>query len=260
MENDNQDHTAQPNTGTTAREKIAMIVLLSSIIGMVILALTVIVLACLGKNSTAAKDVFNSLLPVFGTWVGTLLAFYFTKDNFEAATKSVTNMASRMTLADQKLQQIPVKEKMRPLKSMTIWPLKRGEEAACVLSKLLDGSKYDRVPMLDDQNRLVYLVYLATINHFISQLAMGKATVAGKGPLDVTLQDMFAADPQIKVMAEKSFGFVAQTASLSDAQREIERVSKDCACNDVFVTATGKPDEAILGWVTDNTIAENLKA
>ena len=55
---------------------------------------------------------------------------------------------------------------------------------------------------------------------------------------------------------ESSFGFVPSTATLADAKREMERIEK---CADVFVTQSGKKDEPVLGWITDNTIIENSR-
>jgi len=47
-----------------------------------------------------------SVLPLLGVWVGTLLAYYFSKENFEAATKSVTEMAREIG-GMEKLRAIP---------------------------------------------------------------------------------------------------------------------------------------------------------
>lgn len=246
----NNSNAAAPNG--SRRDQIAMIVLISGIGGLVILAATII---CLDKAS--AKEVFNALLPMFGTWVGTLLAFYFSKDNFEAATQSVTSMAGKISVASERLQQIPAKDKMRLLKDIGFYPMKKGEEDKCVLSQLLDQTKYDRIPMMDG-NRMVYLVYRATINQYLSNVALKKVVIAGKEVSMVSLADAIQ-DPRLRNTFEKSFGFVSETATLADAQREMERVSKDVPCNDVFVTPSGKPDEAISGWITDNTIVENLK-
>jgi hypothetical protein len=33
-------------------------------------------------TDTAAENVLNSVLPLLGTWVGTILAYYFSKENF----------------------------------------------------------------------------------------------------------------------------------------------------------------------------------
>jgi hypothetical protein len=46
-----------------------------------------------GKNSSgaevaaAAKDILATLLPVIGTWIGTVLAFFYSKENFESAAR-----------------------------------------------------------------------------------------------------------------------------------------------------------------------------
>lgn len=36
--------------------------------------------------------VFGALLPLWGTWIGTILAFYYSKDNFESASKSANQL------------------------------------------------------------------------------------------------------------------------------------------------------------------------
>ncbi len=255
MANDN----STPNSGNptppdgSTRDRIAMIVLITSIGGLILLAGVIISMGC-----DSAKDIFNALLPVFGTWVGTLLAFYFTKDNFEAATRSVTAMAGKVSGATERLQQVAAKDKMRQLKDIGTYALKKGAEDQCVLSQLLDKCKYERIPMVDS-NVVIYLVYKATVHQFLTDVALKKVTVANKDAATVTLKDALDAVPGLHETFEKSFGFIPVSATLADAQREMERVSKDTACNDIFVTPGGKPDEAIVGWITDNTIAENLK-
>jgi hypothetical protein len=250
------DNPAKPDpapANTAERENIAKIVLWTAIGGLIALSAVSV-----WHDPGSATNIFNSLLPVFGTWVGTLLAFYFTKDNFEAATKSVTTMAGKFSGISDVLKQIPAKDKMRQLKDMEIYPFKAGGEGDCVLSTLLGQVKSDRVLMFTD-GRIGYLAYKATIHQFLTKLALNQVAAGGKNVQNVTLADAFAADPSLKKIFQKSFGFVAETATLADAQREMERVSKDYACNDIFVTPTGKPDEVVTGWITDNTIAENLK-
>src|SRR5882762_1443441 len=113
--------------------------------------------------------------------------------------------------------------------------------------------------MVDDAQRIIYLVYKATVHQFLSRIALEQVKVGNKKPAEVTLKDVLDTDPKLKEMFEKSFGFVSVTASLADAKGEMERVGQKIPCNDVFVTQNGKSEEPILGWVSDNTIAENLK-
>lgn len=47
------------------------------------------------------RDTFTLLLPVLGTWVGTVLAFYFSRENFAEAASFMKQLTP-----DQKLQEI----------------------------------------------------------------------------------------------------------------------------------------------------------
>ena len=54
-----------------------------------------------------SKYVFGVLLPVIGTWIGTVLAFYFGQVNFEAASRSAAIV--RQLSPREKLQAEPVR-------------------------------------------------------------------------------------------------------------------------------------------------------
>ena len=65
------------------RVAIALVVSSLVLIGIIIFSsLTVINAADAGA---AARDVLTFTLPVFGTWVATVLAYYFNKENLDAA-------------------------------------------------------------------------------------------------------------------------------------------------------------------------------
>src|SRR5215813_14198228 len=81
------------------RAKLGGRVVMFSAFGVILLG-TIVILAAgwsqlydtSGKNPTALKDaaqlIFTSILPLLGTWVGTVLAFYFTKESLEAASRT----------------------------------------------------------------------------------------------------------------------------------------------------------------------------
>jgi len=74
----NVDQTKRPQFVNT----FALIVtLLSALILLILLAMAFYFMACpTGTQSyDEVKTLFNILLPVIGTWMGTLLAFYFSK-------------------------------------------------------------------------------------------------------------------------------------------------------------------------------------
>ena len=68
--------------------------------GTAIIGLTGIVFAFIAIRSDVTDDkvkqafsivqyIFGALLPLWGTWIGTILAYYYSKENFESANKNV---------------------------------------------------------------------------------------------------------------------------------------------------------------------------
>jgi len=242
------------------RHLIAMVVLVGSFLGLIGLSVVIIKGSAEKGDYAMTKDVFNALLPVFGTWVGTLLAFYFSRENFKAAADSVTQIAKEVARVDERLRAIAVREKMRRLKDMTTWVIKRDEEDKCKLSDVLAKcANVDRIPMLDDKNCIVYLVYKNPLYQFLSQIALDPTKLGTKKAADLTLKDVMDSDAKLKQLFQGSFGLVAENATLADAKRAMETIAKTVPCNDVFVTQTGQANEPIIGWITNNTIAENSK-
>src|SRR3954471_18215413 len=88
----------QPSDVSTRRWLAAAIVG-ASIVGIVVMSVMAIGFAVKSRADTS-RLVFSSVLPLFGTWVGTVLAFYFARENLAAATtatQSVTESALRLT-------------------------------------------------------------------------------------------------------------------------------------------------------------------
>src|SRR5829696_2303043 len=64
----------------------------ASILGIVVVSIVAISTA--GKTrAETSRLVFSSVLPLPGTWVGTVLAFYFARENLAAATESTLRLA-----------------------------------------------------------------------------------------------------------------------------------------------------------------------
>jgi hypothetical protein len=241
----------QPSDWRSTRFWLAIGVTGISIIAVTILAGLVIHYS---KDATAtAQNVLNSVLPLLGTWVGTILAYYFSKENFEAATKSVTDLAKQIT-PQEKLKSVLAKDKMIPrsqmlFKSLPTDKLKLGE----MLSELEQAKKGNRIPVLGNKGEPMYIVHRSIIDNFLSSLALGGKTAAEIRTL--TLQDLLDQNEKMKAMAQ-SFGVIGQDATLADA---MDIMGKIHDCQDVFVTRTGAKDEPVLGWITNVIVQDNAK-
>ena len=87
-----------------------------SIVGVIILGTTIIIVNDAGVTERA-QNVFNAVLPLLGTWVGTVLAYFFSRENFESASRSVERLTQQLTL-HEKLESMPVTSAMTPRTKM----------------------------------------------------------------------------------------------------------------------------------------------
>src|SRR5262245_15336751 len=109
----------QPGSRDRIAGRIAQWVVFGSVIWLVCMSILGLISAHFSGNDEFVKnwkDITGILLPVIGTWIGTVLAFYFTKENFEAANRSVQSMVGRISLQDQLSGS--AKEAMIPAKSI----------------------------------------------------------------------------------------------------------------------------------------------
>jgi hypothetical protein len=228
------------------RERLATIVLLVSVAAVAILA----GIAIHGDRSQA-KEILTMILPMIGTWVGTVLAFYFGKEQLEAATRSVTSIARELT-PDEKLRSIPVTDKMIPRSAAYAVNEDPGKLKLVEAVANLDREKKgNRLPVLDADDKPLCVVHRSTIDRFIA-----KAAAAGKVAAELhvlTLRDLMT-DPEFKFRLETSFAVVPQTATLADAKRAMESTPW---CQDIFVTRGGTRTEPIIGWITNVIIEAN---
>jgi hypothetical protein len=228
------------------RERLATIVLLVSVLAVAILA----GIAIHGDRSQA-KEILTMILPMIGTWVGTVLAFYFGKEQLEAATRSVTSIARELT-PDEKLRSIRVADKMIPRSAAYVVNEDPSRLKLVEAVTNLDREKKgNRLPVLKADDEPLFVVHRSTMDRFIA-----KAAAAGKVAAELqllTLHDLMT-DPEFKAKLETSFAVVPQTATLADAKRAMESTPW---CQDIFVTQGGARNEPIVGWITNVIIEAN---
>jgi hypothetical protein len=202
--------------------------------------------------ATSAQNVLGSVLPLLGTWVGTILAYYFSKENFEAATKSVTELAKQLT-PQEKLRSALATDKMIPRSQMYFKVLPADKLALVdILKDLEQAKKGNRIPILADNGEAMYILHRSIIDKFLADSARGGKPAAEIGAL--TVADLLR-DARLDTVA-RSFDTIRSDATLADAMEAMGKVGN---CQDVFVTQTGKKDEPVQGWITNVIIQDNAK-
>lgn len=289
-------------TTTSAQEKVAKTVSTIVLIGTCVfgaLGISIAIVAMCKNEFTNAKDIlqilFSAILPLFGTWIGTILAYYFSKENLAAANQTVQHLVNSIT-SDKKLEAIKAKDVMIPLDKLFYQPYKTGADDKNINLKsyfldFITSKNIQRVILLDETNCAKYVLHKSSIEGFIAEQYFSlptntppKAAPADpaeeqttssegekpatnsaepgssdtgtfKAARDLTFADLKAnGNASVQAILKDGIKFIKEDANLSDAKLLINNY---IACNDVFVTKNGMPNDPILGWITNKTITEN---
>ena len=210
----------------------------------------------IGEAKEILQILFSAILPLFGTWIGTILAYYFSKENLAAANATVAHLVNSIT-SDKKLETIKAKDVMIAIDKLIIVPYATGTDDSKLNLKtdfldFLSKNNIQRVILLDENKVAKYVLHKSTIQEFITE--QGFANPATPTPA-LTFADLKTnGNTSIQAILKDGVKFIKEDANLSDAKVLIKNYT---ACNDVFITKTGLATEPVLGWVTDKTIAEN---
>lgn len=184
---------------------------------------------------------------MLATWIGTVIAFYFGRENFEAANAQVSKLVSQMPGAGTRTNTIALI--MRTLdKTKHIKHSKAGQMTIAAINKKY-GDKISRLLILDDDSHVLYVVHKSRIDNFLSEGGQSTDTL-----------DVFIADRKSKRSIEfgdgKGFVTVAKDATVDEAKRDMEAVA---GCQDIVITEKGSAKEPVLGWVS-NTRLNRLRS
>jgi hypothetical protein len=200
----------------------------------------------------------QTLLPLWGTWIGTVLAFYFGKANFEAATKSYQDVIKNLS-PEEKIAKLLVKDVMLPLKDILY--LDYDTESPKLINDILKYPQfepYSRFAVFDKNKVVKFMIHRSTFYLFI-YFKYTELKAQGKTPDtdNLTLADLLACtDEKIKNTLTRGIGFIALNANLLDAKRVIDATEE---CQDVFVTESGKALKPVQGLITNNRIFQYAK-
>ena len=118
-----------------------------------------------------------------------------------------------------------------------------GEKEVIVIDLLreLDAKGYTRMPFVDSDDRLIYIAHRSMLDQFVSRRAL-TGNVSDLGNL--TMADMFAEQPEFRIMFSRTAAFVGSDATLAEARIAMEAVRN---CYDVFLTDSREPTGACAG-------------
>lgn len=234
------------------RECISKFLIYTIVSATFVVGITVLLISIFVKKDNDMSFIGQTLLPLWATWVGTILAFYFGKSNFEAATKSYQEIIKTLT-PEEKMASIKVQNIMIPFNQIKYIEFKDSfskKIVEIVQDKVF--KEYNRFAFIDENRVLKYMIHRIEFTNFITEKAINQENVN-----DITFET-FIKESTTKQnnYVLKNSGFVAISANLLDAKVKMDSIKE---CKDVFITQTGSETEPILGLITNNTIFDNAK-
>ena len=228
-----------------AQRNFAMIVL--------IFAFFLLLIVSLGAFSDKTLDpqmVFTTITTLVGTWVGTLLAFYYSRENFESASRSMQQTIENLS-PTERLSTVKIEEAMIPRREIVAIELKADQKLDTLLlsdltAKFKAHETATRMPILSATGAVVAMVHESILEKFL------RAHPEFEAP---KMADLLA-DRDLGAMP-KLYSVVASGRTLREAKLAME---SQPGCKDVFVTSTGSVAEKVVGWITDTRILFALDA
>ena len=212
----------------------------------------------------AAKLLLTTLLPLFGTWVGTVLAFYYSKENFEAATRSTVDL---VRTGIEGLARTAVSAAMIPMWKISALRIPADEtlsdltfaEVEKAFAVEIEGRPISRLPIVDGAGVCRAMLHRSAWTEMRLAGPRQETPVAADAPLGA-----FLAIPHPTSLGEtwgdlvgKSFQTIGPERNLADAKSLMER---DPLYQDLIVTATGAPTEPMVGWLTNIALTRASRA
>lgn len=241
------------------RSTIAFILLGAGALLIAAVAGVAIIFAGPDERADTSRLVFTTLVSVVGTWIGTILAFYFGAANVKAGSEATV---SALQAAGQLAGDTPVSKEMTPVGSFN--PIRRvadlAEADGLTLKSLQDDmarTGKSRVPILTKSGAALLVVHRPDIDRDQSKqirlLAQQDAVKPEelKQTLDGRTLGQLREDSALKAAVEM-FATVPLTATMAQARDQM-KLQPDC--KDVFVTSNGERDGAVLGWLTNSALA-----
>jgi len=259
--------------GADFKNVLAYFVVTLAFVGIFFLSWKVIT-AGIGKDQKqaldAAKFVFGAVLPLLGTWVGTVLAHYFQKENLAAATQSITDLAKGVTGNTSKLGALAARDFMIPPNKIITLPaeLQNKPDSEILLSAIvthLKANKRDRLPLFTDNKAsgtAKCVVHLSRIEKFLADKVLNP--VANQDLATLKLSDLITTNgTDLSTDFKSTFSLVKESSTLADAKAAMEGMTNapgvPSNCYDIFVTPSASATESVIGWITNDIINENAK-
>lgn len=236
---------SKATNGWQSRNYLAYVILGLSIIAMTLLAWTAI-----DVDRKNALTILNIVLPVVASWVGTIIAFYFGRENFEAANLQVSRLIGKLTPEERAKSQVT--DIMRSFADIVHFKIPEGKNDSDVTIKELlakFGGNVSRLPIVHSDASPKYILHTSSIDKYLLSGGSENDTLAKFIDTQKSAGFQFGLN--------KGFIVVPETSTIATAKGKLEQA---LSCQDIFITKGGTDKEPLLGWISNIRLSKYLQS
>lgn len=183
------------------------------------------------------KRILDNVFPLIATWVGAVIAYYFGRENFDAATKQYESIIKRLSpdvLDDVLVDQIMIDKDTMLYKNFTDIP---PDSEINEISEFMKNVKKSRLPILEN-GKIKYIIHQSSFDRSIASNSNSE--------IPVRFSQFLKENDKIKL-----FEVVPTNSRLEIV---LQLLKKNPDIKDVFV----EKDNITIGWLPDSLIQRYL--
>lgn len=252
------EDVVQANSGVARRNRLRIAIWMIALGagGVVVISAIAILAAARGAQETSGviQQIFPALIGLFGSWVGTVLAFYFGQDNFDAASQQNRSMIRETVMrSGNPNDQTPLRDIMVPVASLMRKSNADGNLPNTLTMQKLDDLLSDgdsRLFILGSGNVIEYVVHRMVVDAYLRKR---KDEDAGYDPVSDSFANMLGY-PAFKARVDSDIMvFESETATVRSAK---QKLASNRQAWDVIVTRDGSKSSEMTGWVANYRLTD----
>jgi hypothetical protein len=205
----------------------------------------------LDKGLGLLNNLVAAVFPMIAAWIGAVIAYYFARENFEAATKGATDLLQGFR--DDRLRQVPASQAMIPASQMVVAKTTSENDKSLngAIFKRFKDKGLGRILVLSDDGTGKGVFHDSVVLDYLVAAADGAS-------IDQITFGQMLDDKEKAALLEQSVVFVRPETTLADVRSEMDRASKASSktVRDAFVTQTGQRKEPVMGYLSDMDIGK----
>jgi hypothetical protein len=236
------DYSSSEVTNNRVRTWLTIILVGLGLLSLLIIGFEIIKLADKANKFESSKWVFNAIIPLIASWIGTILAFHFGRENYEAATKNA------LALNKDIIQEIKVENIMIDVKTIFYQKVDPDNYDKVILDELIKEyikAEKDRILIFSSNFNPEFIIHRSTLAEYLNLKDSQTRATLSLGVFIKENKNKFSFE------TEGGFAIVAKDDSVKEAFIKMNSIK---GCQDVIITDSGNQKGKVIGWLTNTLI------